>query len=432
MLQAAQIIAGRRGRRGSVAGMTAVSFTVLIGFLGLAAEGGTWYLAARNASTAVDLAALAGAMTWEAGGAVVAVATDTATRNGFVTDGRTTVAISHPPTTGTFAGNAAAVEVVITQRQEVRLVGMFVDAAPTIRRRAVAIANIDEQVCLLALGGGLELGGNSTTHATRCALAANTPAPGGIRIYGSASVRAAALVTTGTCSGCTSGDVWADAARTQRPVVTAGRVNPVTDPFAGLQGWTPSLPACRSGAVTFTSNKATLSPGAAICENLTIGTKDHLHLEPGIYYLRNADLTVQGKITGDGVTLVMTGDADRVGTLRINAQATGALRGPATSLIAGHPEAAGLVAYRDARATNNGSTKEVQLNGGATMQMFGGMYFPSSDVVVNGNSGIGYSSCLGVIGYRLSFSGSSDTDVDVSGCAGFTPFATLRTVRLVE
>jgi hypothetical protein len=93
--------------------------------------------------------------------------------------------------------------------------------------------------------------------------------------------------------------------------------------------------------VTFTSNKATLSPGAAICSNLTIGTRDHLHLEPGLYYLKNADLTVQGKITGDGVTLVLTGDADRVGTIRINAQATGALRGPASSLIPGHPEAAG-------------------------------------------------------------------------------------------
>lgn len=66
------------------------------------------------------------------------------------------------------------------------------------------------------------------------------------------------------------------------------------------------------------------------------------------------------------------------------------------------------------------------------MVMFGGMYFPTSDVVVNGNSDIGYSSCHAVIGYRLSFSGMSDTNVDVSGCAGFTPYATVRTVRLVE
>jgi hypothetical protein len=431
-MRAARVLGGRQGRRGSVAGVAAVAFTALVGSLALAAEGGTWYLATRNAATAADLAALAGAAAREVGGPVVATAADTAARNGFPNGGRNGVTVRNPPESGDFAGNAAAVEVLITQRQELRLAAMFLNAEPTIRRRAVAISNVDEQVCLLALGGGLELGGNSTTHATRCALAANAAAPGGIRIYGSASVRAAALVTTGTCSGCASGDVWADAARTQRPSVSAGRPRPVADPFADLQGWTPTPPACRTTAVTFTSNKATLSPGAAICSNLTIGTRDHLHLEPGLYYLKNADLTVQGKITGDGVTLVLTGDADRVGTIRINAQATGALRGPASSLIPGHPEAAGLVAYRDAHATNNGSQKEVQLNGGATMQMFGGMYFPTSDVVVNGNSGIGYSSCLGVIGYRLSFSGSSDTDVDVSGCAGFTPYATLRTVRLVE
>lgn len=110
----------------------------------------------------------------------------------------------------------------------------------------------------------------------------------------------------------------------------------------------------------------------------------------------------------------------------------GALRGPASSLIAGHPEAKGLLVYRDARAANNGTGKEVQLNGGATMSLFGGLYFPTSDVVVNGNSDIGYSACHAVVGYRLNFSGTSDTQLDVSQCNNFTPVATIKTVRLVE
>jgi hypothetical protein len=122
---------------------------------------------------------------------------------------------------------------------------------------------------------------------------------------------------------------------------------------------------------------------------------------------------------------------NNIGTFRVNGDATGSLRGPATSLIPGHPEGAGLVLYRDARAINNGSTNAVHLNGGSTMSIFGGMYFPTSDVVVNGNSDVGYSSCLGVVGYHLSFSSNSDIQVDVSGCEGFTPCATVRTVRLV-
>lgn len=422
----------RRGERGSVAALVAVSGTVLIGFAGLAVEAGGWYLAMRHATTAADLAAVAGAAARERGLAANAVAFDTAARNGFANGGRNVVTVNNPPVAGAFAGNAAAVEVIVAQAQTMSLSRLFLGTPPTVHSRAVAAAHTDGAVCLLALGGGLELGGNSTTNAQRCALGSNARAPGGIRIYGNASVRAGALISTGTCTGCASGDVWSDNNRTIRPTVVTSRPNPIADPFANLQNWTPSPPACRSTAVTYTKKQASLSPGQSICSSLSIGPGQTLNLSPGIYYFKNADLLVQGTINGDGVTIVFTGDADRVGTLSVNAQATGSLHGPTGSLIAGHPESAGLVAYRDARATNNGSAKEVQLNGGATMAMFGGMYFPTSDVVVNGNSDIGYSSCLGVIGYRLSFSGTSDTQVDVSGCAGFTPYASVNTIRLVE
>lgn len=422
----------RLGQRGAVAAIVAVSGAVLIGFAGLAVEGGTWYLATRRAANAADLAALAGAAAWDAGGSPVAVATDTAARNGFTAGGRTTVTVASPPRTGAYAGDASAVEVTITQTQTMALSRGFLAVPPTISRRAVAAAHLDEPLCILALGGGLDLGGNSTTQATRCALGSNAAAPGGIKIYGSATVRAAGLITTGTCSGCTSGDVWTDDTRTARPAVVGSRPTPITDPFAALQSWTPSPPACLSGSVTFTNNVASLSPGQAICSSLSVGPKQTLNLAAGLYYFNNADLNVQGAINGTGVTLVFTGDVSRVGALKVNAKATGTLRGPDASLIAGHPEAKGLLVYRDARATNNGSQNQVQLNGGATLVMYGGMYFPTSDVVVNGNSDIGYSACLGVVGYYLSFSGNSDTRVDVSGCAGFTGTAAIRTPRLVE
>ena len=422
---------GRHARsldqRGAVAAMVAVSGTLLIGVAGLAIDGGIWYLAARNAATAADLGALAGAAAQERGQSAVAVATDAARRNGFANDGRTTVAVNNP-----FNGNAAAVEVIITQTQSWHFAGLFLGTAPGVTRRAVAAANVDDNVCVLALGGGLELGGNSTTNAQRCALGSNAATPGGIRVFGSASVRAAGLVTTGTCDGCATGDVWTDSSRTTRPYMTSNRPNPITDPYAGMQNWVPTPPACRTTPVTFSGQVANIAPGQAICSALTVGPQETLNLAPGIYYFKNADLTVQGTIAGEGVTLVLTGEVNTVSTIKVNANARGGLRGPATSLIPGHPEAAGLVLYRDARATNNSGESQVHLNGGSTMTMFGGMYFPTSDVVVNGNSGAGYSSCLGVVGYRLSFSGTSDTQVDVSGCSGFTAVATVRTVRLVE
>jgi hypothetical protein len=418
------------GRRGSTTAVVAASATVLLGFVGLAADGGVWYLAMRNATAAADLAALAGASGRERGQDGVAAAQGVASRNGFATVTGTTVQVNIPPSSGAFTANNTAVEVLITQRQRAAFASLFISEPPTVRTRAVAATNVDEEVCLLALGGGLELGGNSTTNGGRCALASNATSPNGISVVGSARVRAASLVTTGTCAGCASGDVWTDDSPTRtRPATTANRPDPVRDPFESLQSWTPNPPQeCQT--VTYSGGVANISPGRTICGSVTVGTNETLNLAPGLYYLKS-DLTVQGQINGDGVTIVMTGEADNVGTVRINAQASGTLRGPSSSLIPGHPSAAGLVLYRDARATNNGPAKEVQLNGGASMDIFGGVYLPTSDVVINGRSSMG-SNCFSVVGYRLSLSGNSDTQVDVSGCEGVTPFPTIRTVRLVE
>lgn len=419
------VLSGRRGRRGVTSVVVAASGTILIGMAGLAAEGGTWYLALRNARTAADLAAIAGATALDSGVSASPAALDTASRNGFAQGGRNTVTIATPPSSGTFSGNAAAVEVTIAQTQQLSLTRMFLGSAPTVRTRAVAAANVDEEVCLYALNQ-LSLGGNSTTQASRCALAAGS---GGINVYGNASVRAAQLITTGTCSGCASGDVWTDNTRTVRPLAVSNRAASVPDPFAGLQGWVPTPPACRSGTINGT---ASITPAqGAICSNVSIGPQHTLTLAPGIYYFNNADLDLRGTINGNGVTLVFTGDTNRVGTITINSQANGTLRGPTSALIPGHPESAGLVLYRDARATNNGSAKQVTLNGGASMALNGGVYLPTSDVVSNGHSAV-VSTCLSVVGWNLSYSGSESTDINLSGCSGYAPYPTIRTVRLVE
>ena len=129
------------GRRGAIAAIVAVSSIVLIGFAGLAVEGGTWLLALSKATTAADLAALAGATAREGGLSATAVATDTATRNGFVQGGAVTVTVNNPPASGAYLNNAAAVEVIVTQVQNVALARMFLSTAPTVRSRAVAAAN---------------------------------------------------------------------------------------------------------------------------------------------------------------------------------------------------------------------------------------------------------------------------------------------------
>jgi len=425
-----------RNRRGAVAALFAVSATALLGMVALAAETGVWQLQRRETRTAADLSALAGAAAIERGADAVAIARDAVSRNGFVDGGdggRTSVTVNRPPATGGYAGNANAVEVIVNQTQNLGMARIAFGTAPTVGSRAVALSVVDLQACLLALGGGLDLGGNSTTNARRCAMAANS-STSGINIFGSARVRATDLVTTGTCTGCDGPDVWTDDTRTARPAVVPNRANPITDPFAGLQSWTPTPPSTCT-PVTYTNRVSNLTAGASgttICSDVTIGTNETLNLGPGLYYLNNASLTVRGTLSGSGVTIVMTGNPGTVGTVRINAQSTTTLSGPSTSLIPGHSEGQGVVLYRDARATNNGSQNDVQLNGGAGMRITGSVYLPTSDVQVNGNSGNNYSTCMAIIGYYLSFSGNSDTTVDVSGCTGITAVPTQRVARLVE
>jgi hypothetical protein len=425
-----------RDRRGSVAGILAVSATALIGMVALAAEAGVWHMQLRETRTAADLGALAGAAAIERNGDVQAVATTAVTRNGFATGahgGRSTVTVSRPPVSGAYAGRSDAVEVVVSQAQNLGLASLVLSAAPTARSRAVAVSAADVRVCVLALDGGLILGGNSTVSARRCAIAANSAARG-ITVSGNARVRTKDLLTTGACTACDGGDVWTDDTRRERPTVIDHRANRIADPYAGLQAWTPAPPACRTTPIQFgpSNNRTmTIAPSeGAICNSLTVNGNETLNLEPGLYYFdRGASLDIRGTVRGSGVTIVLTGDTNNVGTLAINGTATVDLSGPVSSLIQDHPEAREMVFYRDARAANGGPSNEARLNGGSTMRINGAIYMPTTDITVNGNTGASSSTCMPVVGYSLSYSGNGDTTVDVSGCAN-APVA--RTARLVE
>jgi Putative Flp pilus-assembly TadE/G-like len=416
------------GCRGVTSVALAGSAAVLLGFAGLAVDAGSWYLSLRQATTAADLAALAGSAARERGADYVAVARNTAALNGFPNAAEVTV---QPPASGNFVGDSTAVEVIITRTQSMSLARLFLTSAPQVRSRAVASAHLEDEVCVLALGiipgrGGLELGGHSTTSATTCTLGSGAD---GISVDGSARVQAAGLITTGSCSGCQSNNVSGGTSGVA-PLVVANRPNPIPDPFASLQNWTPQPDTNPANCIQikFNNNSASISPGT-ICQNLKIQAKQTLNLSPGIYYFNNASLEVAGQATinGDGVTLVFTGDPNSVGSISIDGGAQGHLTGPTSSLITGYDAAKGLVMYRIPTPTSG----PVKLDGNDNMQLFGGLYFPTSDVTVNGKAEIA-SACLSIVANDISISGNADTTIGVSGCKGFTPYPTIRTVRLVE
>jgi hypothetical protein len=409
---------------------------------------GLWYLSLRNARSAADAAAMAGA----AAAAVhasntvgAASARSIATANGF-TDGvaGASVTVNIPPTSGAYTGVAGAVEVIITQVQGRFLSRMVASSDPTVGTRAVAALVTAGDSCVLALGGsGLQIGGNATVASSNCVLASNRPGADSIQIFGSANVTAEGLSALGECDGCSS-------AILATPYIQYAGA-PATNPFEALNNNFPlaQTPACAaqpnfSGGNRSQTYLPTIPPGGlaanatltAYCGNVTLNANDRLNLEPGIYYFHNAGLRVNGGnltctncVAGSsGVSIVFTGDPATIGTVRIAGNGT-------INLIAGpqhNTEYTGILFYRDVRANSNLGNLQTTINGGSNTRLSGGMYFPSSDVTYNGNM-TATTPCVVLVAQSVSLSGNSSTALDNSGCGTYgTPVTRTRLVRLVE
>jgi Flp pilus assembly protein TadG len=133
-------------RRGATAVVFALAGTMVIGFVGLGTEGGTWYLTRRDAQNTADAAAYAGAVRLSSTQAnlgitlanartqAIAAATDTATRNGFTTGASSTIVtpVTPPVAPSGFAGNVTAVEVTVQRTRPRLLSGLFLTSDPVI------------------------------------------------------------------------------------------------------------------------------------------------------------------------------------------------------------------------------------------------------------------------------------------------------------
>jgi Flp pilus assembly protein TadG len=452
-------------RRGATAVVFALAGTMVIGFVGLGTEGGTWYLTRRDAQNAADAAAYAGAVRLSSTQAnlgialasartqAVATATDTATQNSFTTGASSTaVTVNTPPVApSAYAGNITAVQVTIQRTRPRLLSGLFLRTDPVIIAKGVASVLSQGPACLLAQSGGLRIGGNAVVNAGSCTLASNDTASDGINIFGSATVSAGSLNSAGGCSGCAS-------ATLTTPYTAYGP--PTTNPFAYLDtklSTTPMPSACytvaglNNGNGSISVNPLTLSPqpNKSICAFHASGNGQVIHFTPGTYYFYNTNFTIDGGVTvncplcvgGEGVTLVFSGSpANKIGGPVIAANATVTLTAPSKNFgdnpatAAPHDDRGydGILFFRDPSATSNSGNAQVSISGGANTVLTGGMYFPNSSIAYQGNSTT--SQCSVVVAGGITLTGN--TGVNVSNCGGLLGLPglapQLQIVRLVE
>jgi hypothetical protein len=311
------------------------------------------------------------------------------------------------------AGNTAAVEAVLTRQQKPLLSALFLNEPVTISARSVATVKMSGQACVLALdptaSGAVTNGGNASQNFAGCVIAANSTSSSAISFSGSVAMTAQSLWTAG---GYTS--QGSAAVNLAQPATTYAWALP--DPYADYI--IPGIgTGCSKTNAKYNNVTTTISPGV-YCGGIDFGAKANVTMSPGTYYINKGDLTInaQANVTGNGVTIVLTstGSASQIGTITINGGATVNLTAPGDS-TADFP---GLVFFQDRRADPDGGNK---LNGGSSMNIAGGIYFPAQSVQFSGNDGTNGPRCTIIVARLVTFTGNSSIVDNNCAAAGVPP-----------
>ena len=415
---------------GGVAAAIAVTTPLVIGISGLGVETGLWYLDKRQAQSAADAAAVAGALerVRGKGAGVVTAAAQAAGKNSFSNAGNTSIQVFNPPSSGAYAGNGAAVEVRANRGHKPLFAALFLNNDVDVAARAVALIKTTGEACVLALdpasSSAVGNKGNPTINMSGCTVAANSASATAMQMSGSSILVAFSLWLVGNYSSSGS----AQMTLTQQPMTDAWAL---PDPYASETLTPPS--GCKATNLKVNSGTVTLTPGT-YCGGIDIGSQAKVTFQPGTYVINRGDFNVNAgavvncncSAAGSGVTFELTssGSASQIGTVTINGGATVNLTAPSDPSYA-HP---GLLFYQDPRAPTNQIAK---FNGGSSMALNGSLYFPKQEIEYAGGNSPTAPTCTQIIGLRVTFTGNSK--VDNSGCValGVKP-VTISGIQLVE
>ena len=392
-------------RSGTIAVLTALSLTALVGFAGLGIETTQWYTEKRSIQAASDDAALSAAIAFAKGNTsgYTTEAKSVAGSDGFV-DGtnQVSVTVNMPPLSGPYASNASAVQVIITAPAQPVLSRMFISDF-TIGGQGVAIvspAGTAAGGCVLALNGAAAgagtLSGTTSITLNKCSFIVDSTSNSALIMNGNSSLTASNIILGGMDS------ISNNATITGGVIEHAGNV---ADPYAGR-----TIPTPAATCLTIPNKATTLSPGT-YC-SLSVNANQTLALSPGVYIIDggNVDIAGGGTLTGTGVTIVLTSSVSPLndtGNIIINGGAIVTLTAPTTGATAG------IVFWQDGRAVDSGRDKML---GGSTMNITGAIYLPSESVTYSGGNTSGNGGgCTQIVASIITFTGNSEFDNNCSG-----------------
>jgi Flp pilus assembly protein TadG len=390
-------------QRGTIAVMTGLCATALVGFAALAIDVASWQVAQRSMQGTADAAAYSAAFAYSKndGTSYITQAKGITAAQGYV-DGQNgaTVTVNRPPASGSYTANAAAVEVIVQQPQPRFLAGLLVASNPMVKARAVAaVIPATGNGCVLALdptaSGSIAVSGSGTLTTTLCDVVANSTSSTGITISGSANISTPCIVAGGTGPGVSLGGSGT-LSLTKCPTATTG-APAAADPYA-------SAPTPAQGPTqTNTCGTGTMSPGY-YPTGISIGGSSTCTFSAGVYYV-NGSFSIGGSatVTGTGVTIFTAAPGAGVS---LTGSASITLSAPTSGTYAG------IVFFGDRTGTPSILNT---IGGSASFNITGAIYFPAESVKYSGSSG-GGSSCTQLIADKIQMSGSA-TFAD-NHCAG--------------
>ncbi len=450
-------------QQGASATFVAIALPGLIGFGALGAETGVWFTIKRQNQSAADAAAVSAAYEVIAGrtdpiSELIPAASAAAARNGFKENAPT---VTYP-----YSDSIAASGVAVTLQQThgALLAAMFLPGV-TIASKAVAVIEVLDNPCVLALGTSgtaVEVTDSTRLDMPGCSVAANSTSQSAINLHsGTSSIAAETLVTAGEVTF--QGSPIDPAAPPPEfalasPAMIGGPA--VADPYtatlthAFLIGGMPTAVKCGSktaarvriyggncvvAGTSLTHTRIQLSAGTQISGPWTISAGHSVDLAPGTYWV-TGNLTVQStgvlkcslcnNVKGTGVTVILVAQSGEIGSLSMASNATIALNAPSTGRFSG------LLLAQDANGLPAGTTYSSSSStiagapGGAVLN--GLVYFPNSSITFLGNPSATGPRCLLLVVKTLTVSGTSSLDTGGCASAGLADLPSVYTVALAE